>query len=1830
MDIWKTNDVCAWLATIDDIEAQEIDLFKKAKIRGKALKTMMKDEMREYFPDLAIGDVLEILGERDKFLSQFYYRPSVAAAQDSPALPQSADGQTVNLHDLYPSATTEQNTKHPVRCTSEEPRFSLDMFERPKSVTEGPETTNVQARSPEQLSENEITLHASGDSVAKEKESPPQQTSIDSHETPMKQPHGEDLHNPLLKNLVEHDLQETPQEQIMVLTDLPLLEDAPVQDGHSTPPEPASANNLTDISQTKYSQENPVPDEHSLLSSDSITEVDQETPLKCLENSPPRIDQSRTEQREPSVIHCQKFNTEGSPKIYEKGSTISCQEGVQEGPVIFIHKFVDTESITTKKERVFFVKETVAFVSACLNDQYHGAIHFGITSRDERQDKSKDESSGTIKGVKFQYNWNEFKEEFEKALHKCFPPDQIDFALKCMGPLRRIQVVQVTNSAKQTEELFVIEVDVSPTSVLCAEEAFFVKLPSYEKKKLSYSQNSLFRCFDGNIRECSDEEVQIYMKNKHRMAEDRKRKEEENMQENLQQAELQKVVRMKLCDLMGKSGPDANVPVATYPVLVVNKPPTSMSQEDMQHNMSFLATVPFKVTFDFDESAKISEYIENVEKKPLNVISNADDFKETSDANIRSLDRLKSLQNDIKNSSTPSWIFTNGLREEQKNPYSWRRENLEGFRDAVRFFHQEIPHNRAKIVFLLLSEDQDVMIEAAQELITTFKDQWMVISETEELANTWAQELVRRNCIDENTWKDQSIVGVPFYEICEVVKGISGPEVKPCDPILVTSGGSYIPLKDSLPDLDVCSAQDNFDPAPPPKFEQQKEEEYYRGGRVDWWNFRYGHVLDRTKLRDLNKYIDSALRGGIDEDDQHLGRITLYHQAGAGGTSLAMRALWDHRKSDRCAVINTISDVKQTVEQILKLRQYQERGCPRPVLILLDNLEEEKTSFLIAELEEKAKQIARVHSQKSCVVCVLINCIRRNHLPKDRKSKEQKNIRNMVFLMQELIGPEKDLFKKKYSIMEKKHKKNLIGDPKNLISFNIMKENFDEHFMKRTVTDLLGDVKEQTERKLLKYVALLNRYDIQSQAIPTVAFDMMMTKTQDLWPSGLRYGKGAHKWRWESSLSNATQVLLNVTTEVSMGFTPALKIVSPLLSQYILDTLKKDVHTTQALSEMAIELFNTKDIFNFRSHARDQLIKIVQDVLKARAKGSKGLPEQFSPLIQEINNSEGVEKAGEVLERGFELTKDPFVAQQLARVFISASNWTKAKEFAETATTMKNDNSFLWDTYGRVYLAELVEYHISIVKSDKPLQPAECSELVKCAFKGMDIFKREQRLSLSEKSSMQNFAGYLGELDMIRCLLHCLSYVQAFHTKEDMKHFLVDPDYVVPEMCELDNEVDSACVRLKSLVECAKNAIARLEDEKLQLQEDHLDETKINKQKKRVKTLNELKAHIDPYFGEESDDAPGDLSEDEQCKYRRRRLFQLRATSMLRIFDLKHMEDGEAELNRAKNIVLHNINSQFVNADDLRILMCINMALIDLGPVYLRRIMFEDMVNMSQSLYEKRATVDFVYLEPYLFYVMFNWPRKVYHAQSLPGTVHEVRPTTKPINHKMFTDALQKWKDAYFDKYPKQHDDGKPSQKKDTTIFFFANGSGMGSIVSNASLRTRGTEVKGESFWHQPKVQRDLKRFEGTLCPDGDKVELVIEYPSRSKDSVNKDSIKVPTSFPIKNRQMLNKKVYFVIGFSWKGPKAFDVSPHDPTANPSYMVTDHMHDHGFVVRPKDPRPQAPADWLEPHVVFLEKLGQCTQKLRNIDVLKQRKWAGQHLTPYEVRRLACIFLQIVSL
>ena len=152
-----------------------------------------------------------------------------------------------------------------------------------------------------------------------------------------------------------------------------------------------------------------------------------------------------------------------------------------------------------------------------------------------------------------------------------------------------------------------------------------------------------------------------------------------------------------------------------------------MDESFLQEAMTFLNKIQWKVVFDFDADATVYKLFVRAKKRPLEIITTTNDFDPRSVENVGKPERLGELKERILNSNRCPWIFSNGHVETgngQLDPVTWNKTKRGGFRKAVDFFANTISDGRAVVVHLLLSNEWNVMLEAAQELYSTFPDQF--------------------------------------------------------------------------------------------------------------------------------------------------------------------------------------------------------------------------------------------------------------------------------------------------------------------------------------------------------------------------------------------------------------------------------------------------------------------------------------------------------------------------------------------------------------------------------------------------------------------------------------------------------------------------------------------------------------------------------------------------------------------------------------------------------------------------------------------------------------------------------------------------------------------------------------------------------------------------------------------------------------------------------------------------------------------------------------------------------------------------------------------------
>ena len=1340
-----------------------------------------------------------------------------------------------------------------------------------------------------------------------------------------------------------------------------------------------------------------------------------------------------------------------------------------------VHNYVDMSSVALEEQLFRFGCESVRFANACLNERTNGTLHFGISTE------------GKVVGLSI--NKYEYGEILTQFIDSCFEDHQIDIVKHCVRPPKFVQVI----SRQADKPLFIVEVDIVPKFELTTDESFSMKMPTLKKTKTVFTGNHLFKFDDNGPVEIK--QVQAFMKSLDKLS--KLRKDGEDKRQN---KHVSPNLRKQLVNLLCRGDDDMNND--TYPILIINRPEENMDHESMSKQLSFLKDIKWRAVFDLDgrsSDSTVRRFVEDCLEMSTKLYT-TNDFDSDHSDNIGN-NFLKERLKDISNSTEIiPWIYVNEFEDmslDHLDQMEWKRKRKEGFKECVHFFKQEIPKGRALVVHLLLSKDYDVLIEVADSICSVFTDQWMLIAKNDGIADPFLSNMSQRNIGTSQYLKERSVIGMPWSQVQETVKQLVGENIQGVCKVR-TSTGAYVEIREKmlndLCDLEILSSDqcDNSeiikDKSRLQEHNLKMEKLFYKGETVDWWNFWFqNHVLERSQHSQLLQQVEEALNNNEDHAD-YVSSVRLYHQPGAGGTTSVRNILWDLRTKYRCAVVKNITD--QTHVQISKLHTYEENRAPKPVILLFDNVDEEKLSDLQCELEYEAKVYARSHDQVPNVFYVLLECVRKTDITEIPKDK-------YTVLKHELKPIELCWFQNRSKELEKTHQ-----SPQLMISFNILKENFNERYIKETVTKLVAEITIPEERDFLMYIALLNTYDVKCQSVPAAAFDVLMEEHP--------YSKrSSYKKLWENHLSTPLKILLNEPSQQTYVKFRSFCMITSLLSKAVLDELRGG----QTVGDVT-ETFIKSAVFRQMSGARNFLLKIMRDTLKFRTKNLSDSESfsKFSPLILQIlSNEKNADQCFVLLDTVFKLSTDPFILQHSARLYLHLKRWKEAEVAAKEAVHLRKDNSYLLDTLGQVYKAQVIEAFkakLVNVSSDDALK------VVNLGFQAIDTFKQEQVISKIEISkSMPNHFGYIGEVDAVIRLLRYLESLALFEGKETFHLYLVDESYIPNALQHWDFHCH---VRLKHIYNHVDIALNHLEDEFMQLKDsNHFQKQSTLNTKSQVMRLRKSIQH---FYGEQIDQIPDKLSDAEACKYRRRRILRIAGSensSLEQLYDLRWKENAPSNLLNVRSLAEENISKgKLSNEFDFKTLIGVTLSLAS-HPDFNKHLSdkcFREMVEYSRHLYFHSTEASG--LEPYLFLYLFNWPRS--------------GEEDRQIGSKHLLDALFKWKSAYHQKYPKQK---TKFRKKDTVLFFLGKGDGMKSIAHFEELQS--LHMQRGIFWNSAQVRNRLRRLDGLLVNNG--TEIKVTLPEISKNLL------IPTAVCLTDRTLFYRKVYFVLGFSFAGPIAYNV-----------------------------------------------------------------------------------------
>ncbi|KAK2839427.1 hypothetical protein Q5P01_013167 [Channa striata] len=629
----------------------------------------------------------------------------------------------------------------------------------------------------------------------------------------------------------------------------------------------------------------------------------------------------------------------------------------ESGPLNFIepcHEYKAFTKGTDETKMSKFISEVIRFGAACMNSRTNGTIHFGIGDK-------PDFTHGQVLGVVVE-DKEAYADKLKSAIDRFFEPKQKHDAQVCIKPPR---FVGVLNRNTMSSNKCVIEVDIVPDSMICKEHHYHTfSMDTKKGRKTAKVTNGtqgeskqFFVRDGGSSRDLikittsakPEEEYKKFVASVAERSQLRKQAEEKHLAVIKSSTQGSRLSRM----ITGGSHSLDKSHFEQY-VIVTNK-----SHPSQFESLRFLSELNPIAVLDFDpESAKLGLQCH---------------FRLQSTAHLptqyKITDGVEDIANKLKLTRITSWVFCNGGIEDEvpSDIDQWLMDKGASVQDVISFLCRKdvLPNKRFLVVFLLLStvsEMMDPLVETfstfCQELRGT--EQILCICDNENAFTSWTN-LIEARCgikISGRCIYELSLAEVNGTILSLLSKNRRASRFLPC------GGGSKVILEKkverSLDTLDVLCVN-QCEGGNEDKF--AIEENFYRGGKVSWWNFYFSEQLIKRNHTD-------SISNNIQDMCSCSEICILYnliHAPGCGGTTLAMCTLWSLRHRFRCAVLkDNNADFAEVADQVVKLLMFDhEEKLPQvPVLLMIDDFDDMRKVFVLQQLiEQKCKKNLKTAQQ---------------------------------------------------------------------------------------------------------------------------------------------------------------------------------------------------------------------------------------------------------------------------------------------------------------------------------------------------------------------------------------------------------------------------------------------------------------------------------------------------------------------------------------------------------------------------------------------------------------------------------------------------------------------------------------------------------------------------------------------------------------------------------------------------------------------------------------------------------------------------------------------------
>ncbi|NXS92677.1 SAM9L protein, partial [Jacana jacana] len=1012
--------------------------------------------------------------------------------------------------------------------------------------------------------------------------------------------------------------------------------------------------------------------------------------------------------------------------------------------------FTNTEKATEKDLMMKFSNDVFKFAAACMNSRTNGTIHFGVC----------DDPHGEIRGVKVTKK-EAYINHLNTLIGKYFHGKYLRIAKAC---IREPRFVEVLLQDRTPSHLFVIEIDVIPHHYICGTSYFSTK--TYDLNTKRWVKTVFIRDGASSKNIHNSEEFKSFTDTLTSLAYNREKAEEEY------RLKQKKSTRegLKLVSLLTGNRDSLESSHYDYYILVTNKCHPSQTS-----HLDFVQEIKWFAVLDFDFESEMNGVL--------------DTYNKSQNAKLYFPDYYESMQGPVAEQAAKlklhqetNWIFCNGGSDFKGNkkppldPTSWQRDRAAGVRKVISFLsHKDVRQSgKFLIVFLLLSKVED----SVDPLIDTFMTFYQELTGLEHMVCI---------CIGAGAcqqWKDllqvRGIIGEELSNRCvseltlQMVNGTImtlKSMTQSSKRLLPSVGHSTVLLKkeeDSMAALEILCENECKDTEIEKdkdkfrKFLKEREEVFYRGGKVSWWNFYFSsenHTSDFIRRDSYEKLEHLILSSSNSADQSPVKVINLYHHPGCGGTTLAMHILWDLRKQFRCAVLkNKESDFRTQVTTLLTYGADNNTGY-LPVLLLVDDFEEQESVSVLQ------KEIQTAVTEK-CIryvtpLVIILNCMRSQN-PDESSTINLLNSTSLKYMLSE---KEQRAFDRKLKCIEKVHL-----CPDNFYSFMIMKTNFDPQYIENVVKNTLHKLNTASKpARLVCYLTLLNSYVRTSTISVSLCEEFLGINSRE---------SACSKDKLIEKMGICSNILIYDKVREYRRY-KGLRIIHPLIASRCLTELKLTYDLPQ--SAIAMSLLE-EDLFYKTWLKHDKLLGDIQALLITRQRKEHGDESDtlFSPLIEAIHRQEKGGNVQSVLKQASaRFEHNGYICQALARYFyIKERNFDSALYWAKEAKWRVPHNSYITNTVGQVFksklrcfvdskgrtaalTAEELEYLLELAESASQAF-RECQQQAE----NSDNEQYSQHKKLKRKPQMYNTAGYLGEIETGLYVIAVLWHV-PFFSKQD-------------------------------------------------------------------------------------------------------------------------------------------------------------------------------------------------------------------------------------------------------------------------------------------------------------------------------------------------------------------------------------------------------------------------------------------------------------------------------